>query len=233
MKRNTKRAFALATAASVLAVSAVSAQQTQQPITKDQVTRLVSSWPQASQQAATMIMDKYGPPAGVTDNMLVWGRTGPWKRTVIYREPVQHRFPMPHPDVMEQFIDYRVPTDKFDELAEYDGSVIAERTKGELSARCDKEGANFLAINLAHEIITDKRSVDEARAFYGEQIMAMQAKRPAPYTERFIFTVASGNTADPDEPIMAAGAMQPQSQRDTTRGTPRDTTRADSAKVRP
>jgi len=30
-----------------------------------------------------------------------------------------------------------------------------------IAARCDKEEPNFLAINLAHEIITGKRSVDE------------------------------------------------------------------------
>jgi hypothetical protein len=32
--------------------------------------------------------------------------------------------------------------------------VIVERTKGELSARCEGEEANFLAINLAHQIVT-------------------------------------------------------------------------------
>ncbi|MEX2153654.1 MAG: hypothetical protein WD825_09970 [Gemmatimonadaceae bacterium] len=56
-----------------------------------------------------------------------------------------HSFPKPHTDLLEQFIDYRVPVDKYDELAAYDGSVIVERTKGEISARCDKEAMNFLA----------------------------------------------------------------------------------------
>jgi hypothetical protein len=55
--------------------------------------------------------------------------------------PVDHYFPVRHPDVLEQAVHYRVPTDKFDELAAYDGSVIVERTKGEISARCGKEGA--------------------------------------------------------------------------------------------
>ncbi|MGQ0560790.1 MAG: hypothetical protein ACT443_02830 [Gemmatimonadota bacterium] len=62
------------------------------------------------------------------------------------------------------------PWDKFDDLAAYDGSVIAERTKGVLSARCDKEGANFLALNLAHEIVTGRRTVEDARARYAEEI---------------------------------------------------------------
>lgn len=54
-------------------------------------------------------------------------------------EEIDHSFPMPHKDVLLQVINYRVPPDKFDDLAEYDGSVIVERTKGEIAARCDGE----------------------------------------------------------------------------------------------
>lgn len=162
---------------------------------------MMNGWSAASREAAMFMMDKYGPPAEITASMAVWHRTGPWKRTIVYREAVPHAFPMPHPDVMEQFIDYRVPPEMFDELAMYDGSVIAERTKGELSARCDKEGANFLALNLAHEIVTGRRTVEEARRMYAEQIMASKEGRPAPYTERLMFTPPpSGN--DPDQPVM-------------------------------
>jgi hypothetical protein len=42
-------------------------------------------------------------------------------------------------------IDYRVPPEKFTELAIFDGSVIVERTADEVSARCHDEQANFLA----------------------------------------------------------------------------------------
>lgn len=50
-----------------------------------------------------------------------------------------------------------VPPEKYEEVAGYDGSVIAERTKGELAARCDMEEANHVALNLAHEIVTGER----------------------------------------------------------------------------
>src|SRR3546814_4003934 len=40
----------------------------------------------------------------------------------------RHDFPAPHTDSVESVIDYRVPPDKFTALAEFDGSVIAERT---------------------------------------------------------------------------------------------------------
>jgi hypothetical protein len=164
------------------------------------VDRHVANWAPASREAAAMMTDKYGPPAEQTATMLVWHATGPWKRTVIYREEVPHSFPRPHTDVMEQFVDYRVPPDKFDELAAYDGSVIAERTKGELSARCDKEAMNFLALNLANDIVTGRRTVAEARAEYARQATAFMGGQPAPYTEGLRFTPPKGGTGDPDMP---------------------------------
>ena len=98
------------------------------------------------------------------------------------RDPVDHNFPTPHPDLLEQFINYKVPVEKFDDMAAYDGSVILERTKGEMSARCDLKRANFLAINLTNDVATGKRNTEQARA----------------YMKGFVFSVPSGGTADPD-----------------------------------
>lgn len=161
---------------------------------------VVADWPDTSREVAETVMGKYGAPDETTPSRLIWFDTGPWKRTVVYRDTVPHRFPMPHPDLLEQFVDYQVPPEMFDELAQYDGSVIVERTKGEISARCDKEGANFLAINLAHDIVTGQRTVDEARSFYAETIQAvMEGEQPA-YTQGFQFEVPRGDTRDPDRP---------------------------------
>ncbi len=164
---------------------------------------MIASWPQASQMAAHMAMEKYGPPAETTASMLIWNKSGQWKRTVVYNYEVSHDFPMHHTDVMQQFIDYRVSPDMVEALAKFDGSVVVNRTNGEISARCDALGANILAINLANQIVTGKMSVAEARKTYGEQIMAMKAGRPAPMTEQLNFTVPMGGTADPDKPLHA------------------------------
>jgi hypothetical protein len=94
--------------------------------------------------------------------------------------------------------DYRVPVGNFDKLAEYDGSVIVERTKGEISARCDMEEANFLGLNLAHEIITGKRDVKDARKHYAE---AMREMKHAEYKQGFLFKPANGNQGDPDQQL--------------------------------
>ena len=164
------------------------------------VDQAIASWPEVSKKAVMMTMEKYGPPNELTATHAVWWKNGPWKYTKISNMPVDHHFPMRHQDVMEQAIDYRIPPDKFDELAAYDGSVIVERTKGEISARCDKEAANFLALNLAHEIVTGKRSVEDARSEYANQVKMMMNKQPAPLTERLMFSPMTGKSADPDLP---------------------------------
>jgi hypothetical protein len=89
-------------------------------------------------------------------------------------------------------------------LLTYDGSVILERTKGELAARCDKEEANFLAINLAHDVATGKRSVNDARRFYADSIeQMMKTGQPNDYLKGFRFTVAKGDQGDRDKAVRA------------------------------
>ncbi len=162
---------------------------------------VLSGWAATPQEVGRAMIAKYGQPNEVTASMLVWNGNGPWKRTILYREEVPHTFPMKHTDLLEQFVDYRVPPDKFDELARYDGSVVVERTKGEISARCDKEDMNFLALNLANDIVTGKRSVENARSFYAKTAMAFKAGKKDPYTEKLQFSVPKGGTADPDRPM--------------------------------
>ncbi len=162
----------------------------------------LQGWPESSKKAAMTTTEKYGPPDEMTNNMLVWNDKAPWKQIVISRQEVPHAFPVQHPDVMEQVIEYRVPPDKFDELAMYDGSVVVERTKGTMSARCDKEEANFLALNLAHDIVTGKRTVQQARDFYAKTVMASMKGEKPPYMQKLQFQPSRGNTMDPDKGAM-------------------------------
>lgn len=194
-----------------LVAGPVAAQEEHSPGKPDRahIERISADWPAPSREAIRFMMEKYGPPAAITPAMALWEKTGPWKRTIVFATEVPHEFPMHHTDVMQQWIDYKAPPELYDELARYDGSVVLERTSGEISARCDKEAANFLALNLTHEIVTGKRNVEEARRTYAEQIMAMKAKRPAPYTQRLMFQApAAGATGDPDRPVRVSRAEE-------------------------
>jgi len=159
----------------------------------------MNGWSEASKMAVMTMKKSYGEPAEKTSTMMVWNNTGQWKKTVVYAKEFKHDFPMPHTDVMQQWIDYNVPAEKFDDLAMYDGSVVCNRTNGEISARCDKEGANFLAINLANDIIKGNKDVKTARDFYATSIKEfINGGKPA-YMQKLQFDVANGNTADADK----------------------------------
>jgi len=163
-------------------------------------TNMVASWPMDTKKAAKMVMTKFGAPDEATASMLVWHNKGPWKRIIASRTMTTHKFPAMHPDSVEEFVDYRVPLDKYDDLARFDGSVNVDRTRGEISARCDADTHNFLALNLAHDIIVGKRSVANARAFYGMAVkMEKEKMKIHPYMMRLNFQPHRNRSADADK----------------------------------
>jgi hypothetical protein len=162
-----------------------------------QATQHIGSWPEESREAAQLVIDARGEPDEITDTQLVWFKARPWKRLIATRTFYQHDFPAPHNDAVESVIDYRVPPGKFAELAEFDGSVIAERTAGEVSARCHDEQANNLALNLMHDIVTGARTAEDARAYYAKEFADYRRKLPTPYMDRLRFAPGQ-DTADPD-----------------------------------
>lgn len=164
---------------------------------------IIREWPEESREAAKLVLDQYGEPDEATETELTWHRPGPWKRIVASRAFYDHNFPAPHTDSVESFIDYRVPPEKFSELAEFDGSVIVERTAGEVSARCHDEQANFLALNLMHDIVTGDKSVDEARDYYAKEFADFRRGKPTPYMEKLRFAPADGDGADPDVRVLS------------------------------
>ncbi len=80
---------------------------------------------------------------------------------VLTADEVVHNFPTPHTDFLTQYVDYPVPAAKASDLLAFDGSVILDRTAGQVGARCDHEAYNTLTLNLAGEIIEGRRTVAE------------------------------------------------------------------------
>jgi hypothetical protein len=169
----------------------------------DSAREILESWPEPSREAAQLVVDKYGEPTEATPTQLVWQDVGTWKRLVATKEYYEHNFPAPHIDAVESFIDYAVPTEMFTPLAEYDGSVMVERTAGEVSARCHDEEANNLALNLMHDIVQGEKSVDEARDYYAKEFLDYRRGKPTPYMEKLHFTPGNQDSGDPDERLIS------------------------------
>lgn len=163
----------------------------------------IRSWPEESREAAQLVLDEHGEPDEVTQSQLTWHDAGSWKRIVATRTFYQHNFPAPHIDAVESVIDYHVPVDKFSSLAAFDGSVVVERTAGEVSARCHDLQANNLALNLMHDIVTGARDADEARQYYAKEFADFRRKKPTPYMQELRFATGNKNAADPDERVLS------------------------------
>jgi len=170
---------------------------------KEQAAQRIEAWPEESREAAQLVIDRYGEPDEATDTQLIWHHPGPWKRIVATRTFYEHNFPAPHVDAVKSVIDYRVPVDRFTALAEFDGSVVVERTAGEVSARCHDEEANFLALNLMHDIVTGARDVQDARDYYAKEFADYRRGKPTPYMDGLRFTLPDGGTADPDTRMLS------------------------------
>ena len=178
-------------------------------VSQGEVERIIETWPPAPKKVAEETMKKYGVPNEATPTLLIWHDSGPWKRTIITSDETAHDFPTPHTDYISQTLNYDVPVEKLPELAEFDGSLIVHRTAGQVTASCDTEGANLLAVNLMHEIVTGKRTVEEARNELAEQQAAWVMNREAPYTERLHFAHRSeSETGYLDEPVMKGPAVR-------------------------
>jgi len=191
-------ATALATAGAA-AQSKAPEPKSQGSFSADQV---IAGWKATPQEVAKKMLAKYGEPQEITTSRLIWHNNGPWKYSELVNVEIPHDFPVPHKDMLYQAISYKVDPDEADELLQYDGSIILERTKGEIAARCDKEEANFLAINLADDVANGRRSVDDARKFYAESMMAMMKEnKKNEYLQGLKFQVAKADQGDRDKPF--------------------------------
>jgi hypothetical protein len=177
-------------------------QAAEQTVALGDAERIIDDWPEAPKRLASQMLEKYGPPNEATPTKLFWYRRGPWKRMEITADAVAHNWPAPHTDFFTQVIDYRVPAEVAHLVTMFDGSILLDRTKGEVAARCDSEAANVLGLNMVHEIVTGKRTYEEAREVSSQNTVAYNLGRSAPYAERLLFDVPEGGTQDLDEPLV-------------------------------
>lgn len=198
-----RRLLRLGTAAgaSVWAVTAARAAGDRK-IEAGDVAEITKEWPEAAKAAASDMLQKYGPPQEATATLLIWRQNGPWKRTIVHRDGADHAFARPHKDVLEQVVEYKVPINLFNALATYDGSLLADRTRGELTAHCDTEATNFLLVNLAHDIIRGHLTAEQARDAHTQAIRELMAGKRPEYTQKLTIGAPQGDLSDPDTPTI-------------------------------
>lgn len=162
-----------------------------------QITDATRDWPEPSRRAISSMVDKYGSPSFVGCSTAMWKDKGQFRRIVVTRNPVDHQFPTSHQDVLAQEVRMKVPVDKVDDLARFNGSLIVDRVQGTVTARSDSEAHNILLLNLANDIANGKRDVASARQFQAETESKELSGKSSEYSDRLLFSEGY-DTADAD-----------------------------------
>ena len=158
----------------------------------------IRNWPRRSRAVASFMIKKYDEPNSSDANSLVWYNNGQWRKTVVYRRPPRNVAGSRGDDILEQTISYDVPDDKIAALRSFDDRIKFDKGKGELSSRSENENYNYLALNLADEIVRGKRSPDEALDDYRRTIRLSESGKNSELLYGFSFPLTVEPRGFPD-----------------------------------
>jgi hypothetical protein len=147
----------------------------------------IRNWPARPRLEARALIAKFGPPSRFDDDSLVWVDNAPWTETVVYRRTPEDVAGLNRQDTLKQSIFYDVPDTKIAALKRFDGRLAFDRGTRVLSTYSENEKLNFLALNLAAEIVNNTRSSDEAREFYRKTVELSASGKTSAYMSGFLF----------------------------------------------
>jgi len=147
----------------------------------------IAGWPALPQATARLLIAKYGEPNTFDDNSLVWYDNGDWRKTVVYKKAPESFMGLHSRDILQQTVAYSVPDAKVGDLKSFDDRINYDKSSGEISSISESENLNYLALNLADEIVADRRSPQEARDFYRKTTKLAASGKSSAYTQGMLF----------------------------------------------
>src|SRR3569832_1827717 len=138
---------------------------------------VIAEWPERSRALAESLLQEYGIPEESTPSRLTWKARAPWSRVSVDRDALDAA----RPSGVLQAVAYEVPLRRWRALGWFDRGVDYDPVNRELIARTDGEATNYLALNLADEIVRGKRTAADARAFYDEAVALAASGKSSPY----------------------------------------------------
>lgn len=142
---------------------------------------IIRNWPERPRLAARAMIEKYGAPEIANADALSWVGNDPWDDTVVRRSA----------DIgesIQQSIHYPVTLPKLAAVRGIGGRIEYDSSSQQLSSTADVEGLNFLALNLADEVVSGKRTAEQARELYRRTRELTAAGKSSPYTSTLLFT---------------------------------------------
>jgi len=157
------------------------------PIAPQTPGEAIQEWSRVARAAALVMISKYGEPEDFGTKALVWNSNGPWRQTIVSREPKMHRAVMSDKDYVRQSVNFVVPPGKVASLRSFDKRIDVDTAKNELSSQTESEDMNYLVLNLAVDIVKGKRSAAQARAFYIKTAELANSGKTSAYLQGLLF----------------------------------------------
>lgn len=180
MRRNTVVSV-VATLLLALAVPAGPEEGWSGRLTQQTAQEVIVGWPTLAQRLALQMIELYGRPDEVGEDALSWRGNGPWLRTTVHRHARTRRPFRRDADFLENTVRYDVPRRFLEDLARFDPGLAWDEERGELSSSAVSEDLNMLALNLADEIVTGARGVDEVIAVRERILRFAASGKASPY----------------------------------------------------
>ena len=144
---------------------------------------IIADWPDGSRDLAGAVVDQYGPPNDVEATRLIWTDRPPWRKIVVYRDAADRE----HPGILKRSVSYVVPVRRWRALGSFGHGVEYDPVNSELGARTDSEETNFLALNLADEIVRGRLNAADAAAVYDRSLALLFSGKSSSYVTRLRF----------------------------------------------
>jgi hypothetical protein len=167
--------------------SALQAREKIIPAGRNVAFAIISQWPDYSRELAGIIIDEYGAPDEVEPSQLTWMASPPWRKVTVFRDPVSAQ----HPALLLRAVSYRVPFERWRALVAFGHGIDYDPVNEQLSARTDNEETNYLALNLADDVVRGQLSALEAAEFYDRTMSLLYAGKTTSYTTKLHFPTSS------------------------------------------
>jgi hypothetical protein len=152
---------------------------------RDLADSVISHWSDSSRLTAAKFIEEYGPPDQIRYSQITWFDRSPWKRIAVWDDSAYKNDSVTN---LEETVQFPVPPVKSAALTEFSVKLRVSPDREEISARYPTEEQNFLALNLAYEIIKGFKDTSEARVFFDDTVQLSVAGRSSPYMQRLLFS---------------------------------------------
>ena len=122
---------------------------------------------------AKELVEKYGDPDVVTDNMVLWkdNRISEFKKVYVIDESIPHDSPAPHHDYVYSTMEIDVPEDLMEAVAKASESIIVDQLKNEVTARCGDIIANAITLGFVQKLIDGDIKPENSEEEYKKYIL--------------------------------------------------------------